>query len=262
MLSGNVPWVAADFWEAQPAFFAVPCFVFKHTFWTDLLASFRQSLMRCSGLPHPKQFLFFFWYILITFTKQTIYSLDWYVSAILPDTSKSSSADSSLSLSFSFYLSPWSSSALSFPMVLAQVAKVWLPFSLHEGNKFPSIWECITFIPLVAGIFGGRRSLTSAHLSQPLCSSKKVGVAGHVLTIHCMSQHLLVFRIKTFIQVIGLHLFHVLLLHPLQVLQLEYLDLLGKMYTELSYVLIWSLLERLEFLTEGIECYYNTIVII
>ena len=90
----------------------------------------------------------------------------------------------------------------------------------------------------------------------------EAGQSSWVLIIHFMSQHSLVFGIKTFIDVITLHLFYMLLLHPSQVLQLEHLDLMGKTNTEISYILIQSLLERIEFLTEGIECHYDTIVFI
>ena len=48
--------------RAHSPFFAVPSFVFKSPFHTDFLMSFGQSHMRWSGLSHPKQLLFFFWY--------------------------------------------------------------------------------------------------------------------------------------------------------------------------------------------------------
>ena len=56
----DVCWVAADFCGAQPPFFAIPSFVFKHAFWADMLVSFGKSHIRCSGLPYPNSSCFSF----------------------------------------------------------------------------------------------------------------------------------------------------------------------------------------------------------
>ena len=132
MSSRDVCWAATGFWGTQPPFFAIHSFMFKYTFWVDLLTSFRQSFMRWSGLLHSKQFLFFFWYNSTTLVKQMIYLMDWSISPILPNTSTSLSADSSVSPSH-FSSLPGSSSASSFLMIKAQTAKMLLPFSLHRG---------------------------------------------------------------------------------------------------------------------------------
>ena len=133
--SGDVCWVAAGFLRAQLPFFAVPSFVFKSAFHADLLMSFRQSHMRWWGLLHLKQLLFFCWHSLTTLAKQPMYSIGWSVPPALSDTSTPLSAKGSVSpLSC---LAPESASPSSFPMVAAQAVKVWFPFSLHKGNKFP-----------------------------------------------------------------------------------------------------------------------------
>ena len=156
--------VATGFWGVQPPFFAVLSFVYKSTFQADLLRSLGQSHMRWSGLQHPKQYLFFFWYNSTALVKWILYSMDWSVSPPLLEASSPSPADDSVS-PYPSGFAPESFPASSFPMVEAGVVKVHLPFSLCEGNKFPVIWECIMFSPLVAADLGGKGSLASAHLS-------------------------------------------------------------------------------------------------
>ena len=162
--SRNALWVTVGFCGAWPPFFAIPSSIFKYVFWVDLLMSFGQSHMRWLGLPHQRQFWFLFWYNSTTFAKQVMYLTDWPDSSTLPNASTSSSAQSSVS-SCLYCSTPGSSSATSFPMVSAWVAKVWLLFSLCKGNRFPGVWECITFDPSVTAVLGGRGSLASAHLS-------------------------------------------------------------------------------------------------
>ena len=96
--------------------------------------SFSQSHMRSSGLPHPKQLLFFCWYSVTTLAKQMIYSIGWSVPPTLPDTSTSSSAKGYVSPSPSCFTLESSSTSLS-PKVTAWAVKVQLPFSLHKGSE-------------------------------------------------------------------------------------------------------------------------------
>ena len=108
VLSREVSWVTADFWGAQPPFFAIPSFGFKSALHALLLISFGQSHMRWSGLPHPKKLLFFCWYSLTTLTKQTIYSVGWSVPPTPPDVSASLSAEDAVSPSPSWFASEFS----------------------------------------------------------------------------------------------------------------------------------------------------------
>ena len=124
--------------RGSASLFAIPSFMFKYAFHADLLTSFGQSHMRWLGLLHLKQFLFFFWYNSTTLAKQAMCLMDWSASFTLPDTSTSSSVEYSVSSSPSCS-TPGSSSATSFPTVTDQMAVVWLPFSLHEGNRFPGV---------------------------------------------------------------------------------------------------------------------------
>ena len=132
--SGDVHWVAAGFWGPGLPSLPFPIF-FKIFFPYRLLLSFGQSHMRWSGLPHPKQLLFFCWHGSTTFVKQMIYSIGWSVPFPLSDALTSLSAEGSISLSPSWF-TPESSSTSSLPTVAAQTVKIQLPFSLHEGNKF------------------------------------------------------------------------------------------------------------------------------
>ena len=125
---------------------------FKYTFQADLLTTLGQSHMKWSGLPHLKQFLFFFWYNSTTLVKLVMYSMGWSASYASPDASASLPAEGPVFSSPS-HSSCRSPSAMSFPMVTSQVAKVQLPFSLHEGKRFAWVWECIMFDPLVTAIY-------------------------------------------------------------------------------------------------------------
>ena len=163
ILSRDACWVTAGFWGAQSPFLLSPPLYLMH-FLTDLLMSFQQSHMRWPGFPHPKQFLVFFWYNSTTLVKWVMYSMDWSASYTLLNDSTFSSAEGSDSSSPSCS-TPGSSFAMSFLTVTAWAANVQLPFSLHKGNRFPGIWEHITFDPLVAAVLGGRGSMASANLS-------------------------------------------------------------------------------------------------
>ena len=138
--SGDVCWVAAEFWGAQPSFFATLSFALKSAFHAVLLMSFRQSHTRWSGLPHLK-LLFFCWYSLTALAKGMIYSLGWSVWSALPNALTSLSAEGSISLTPSCF-SLGSSPTSLVQIVAAWVVKVWLPFSLHEEKMFPEVWEC------------------------------------------------------------------------------------------------------------------------
>ena len=52
-------------------------------------------------------------------------------------------------------------------------SKAQLPFNLLEGNKFPDIWEPVTFNPWVVVVFESRGSLDPAHLSNIWASSSR-----------------------------------------------------------------------------------------
>ena len=77
-----------------------------------------------------------------------------------------------------------------------------------------------------------------------------------------MSQHLPVFQIKTFTEVVMFHLFHVVWLDPSFGTLTGVSALAAKDYLELCYVLTQFLLEGIEFFAEINEHHYNTIVFI
>ena len=122
---------------------------FKLVFRVVLLRSFRQSFTRWSGLQHPIQFLFFFWYSSTTLAKQTMYPCDW--SAPLTPPKVSGSSPSYDSTSFAFVPKPLATPLLSIITDLA--VKVWLPFNFWKGNKFPDVWEWATFDPPIGVVY-------------------------------------------------------------------------------------------------------------
>ena len=109
---GDDGWVTTGFWGNQAPFFVISFFAFKLTFQAVLLRSFRQSLMRWSGLLHQKQFWFFLWYNLTTFAKQTIYPTDWSAPPTPLKVSTSSPAGDSTSSSPSGFMPKPSSPSL------------------------------------------------------------------------------------------------------------------------------------------------------
>ena len=165
--SREVCWAVVDFWGAWPPFFAITCFAFKSV----MLISFGQSLMRWLGLLHPKQ-LFFCWYSMNALAKQVIHTTGWSIPPTLPDVLASLAAEDAVSLSPSCFALEFSSTLL-LPMVAAQVVKVQLPFNLHEGKRFPDIWECVTFNTPVTKVFGGSGSLAPVLLSSFLTARSR-----------------------------------------------------------------------------------------
>ena len=120
-------------------FFAVPSFTFKLTLQAVLLQSFGQSFMRWSGLLHPKQFWFFFWYSAIALAKLMIEQTCLSAPPIPFEVSGSSSEDSASSSPSGFTLK--SSSAPMLSTMADQAVKVWVPFSFLEGKNPPmSVW--------------------------------------------------------------------------------------------------------------------------
>ena len=93
-----------------------------------------------------------------------------------------------------------------FQKVTAQVVKVWLSFGLHEGNKFPGVWECIMSDPLVGAIL-----VVEGPWPLPIFPAFVWPGAGQSSWLdahhHFMSQHLPVFGNRTIIEVIMFHLF-------------------------------------------------------
>ena len=77
-----------------------------------------------------------------------IYSTDWSVSLYSAQHHPHPHLLKALSLPSPSGFTPGSSLALAFLMVTAQAVKVWLPFSLHEENRFPGVWECTTVDPI------------------------------------------------------------------------------------------------------------------
>ena len=95
------PLRCSQFVRAQAPFFAITSFMCKYAFWVGLLTSFGQSHMKWSVLPHPKQFLFFFWYNSTAFVKWVMYLTYQSASFTLPDASTSWSGEGPVSSS------PW-----------------------------------------------------------------------------------------------------------------------------------------------------------
>ena len=155
----------SDYWflRGPPPFFVIPLLHLNSLFGAVLLRSFRQSFMRWSGLPHLKQFQFSSdttW----SCCKWTIYPTNWSAPPTLLKVPASSASEDSASSFSSFFISE-SSSASLLSTVVDQIVKVWLPFNFWEGNKFPDVWEWVTFDPPVVVVFSSRGSLASAHLS-------------------------------------------------------------------------------------------------
>ena len=79
-----------------------------------------------------------------------------------------------------------------------------------------------------------------------------------MLTIYFMSQHLLVFRIKTLIEAIALH--------PFQVFWLDTLTRVSgpvvKDVPQAQQYATWSLFKRVEFFAESVKCHDNTVVFV
>ena len=161
--SKHASWVTIGFWRVQPPFFIVPSFAFKLTFLVVLLRSSRQCFTRCSGLPHLKQFQFFLWYSLTVLAKWMTNPTDWSDSPTPLKVPGSSTSEDLTSSASSFVPKP--SAILPLSTIVDLTMKVWLPFNVWEGNKFPDFCEKGTFDPPVGVVFGSRGSLASAHLS-------------------------------------------------------------------------------------------------
>ena len=163
-LSNDAGLATTCFWGACPPFFTVPSFTFKLTLQVVLLRSFGQSLMRWSGLPHLKQFWFFFWYSLTALTKWTIWPTCWFAPPIPLNISGSSSSEDSASSSPSGFTLKYSSASM-LSTVVDLAVKIQLPFSFLEGNEFPDVCGWVTFKPPIVVVLGSRGSLASVCFS-------------------------------------------------------------------------------------------------
>ena len=162
--SSDTSWASTNFWGVQPPFFVIPSFTFNLTFQAVLPRSFGQSFTKLSGLPHPKQFQFFFWYSLMALANQMIYPTYWSAPVTPPGVSTSSLEEDSASFSPSGLASISSPPSLH-PTVTDQAVKTQLPFNFLQGNKFLCVWEQVMFDPPVVVVFRSTGSLASAHHS-------------------------------------------------------------------------------------------------
>ena len=131
-------WATNGFQGAWPPFFVIPSFAFILAFWVVLLRFFGQSLVRWSGLPHPKQIWIFpliqldhcggktnnipYWlYPLLKLHLRFLHPLQLKTWPLLP--------------LLTLYLSLSSASLLS--TIADCVVKVWLPFNCKGGKQIP-----------------------------------------------------------------------------------------------------------------------------
>ena len=128
----DVGWVTTGFLGVQPPFFIIPICAFKLAFWPVLMRSCGQSFTRWSGLPHLKQFQFFFWYSLTMLARQMMYPSNWSGPATPSEVLGSSPSEDSTSSAFV----PKSSVTPLLSTIANQTVKVWLPFNFQDGNKF------------------------------------------------------------------------------------------------------------------------------
>ena len=150
--SGDASWATTGFRRAQPPFFAISSFTFKLTLWVVLLRSFRQSLMRSSGLSHPKQFQFFLWYSLIALAKQMTYPID---RSAPPTPFKVSALFSQrLSLLFPFWLYAWVFHSFSVFHYSGLCSKSTVALQLPRGKQIP--W-CLWLVNIRSSSCGGLR---------------------------------------------------------------------------------------------------------
>ena len=142
-----------------------------------------------------------------------------------------------LSLFFPFWLYTWvpfSSNAFRYGR---SNHEGMIALQLPRGKQIP--W-CLWLGNIQSSYYSGlwEQGICSFYPSFQLLGCKEqVRVASRVFAIHFVGQHAPIFKVQAFIEMISLHLLHVLLLNPSWILWLEYLNLPWQADPELGHIL-------------------------